>query len=104
MKQSKRIRKGIIEMCNDLEFIMEKKIKIELKTWELYLLSIVACKSVGLSKKILKSEKIDEEIIEAANTMIVHEIPRIAFKVMDQIGIFKVADILPESNKKGIKR
>ena len=80
--------------------MMNKKVKIELKAWELCLLSIVACKSIGLSKKILKSENIDKELIETVNTMIVSEIPRIAVEIMDETGIFQIADIFPKINSK----
>lgn len=91
-------------MNDKIEVMMNKKVKVELKVRELYLLSIIACKGVSLSKRILKTETLDEEILEALNTIIKHEIPRIATQVMNQIGIFKIADILPKSNKKGIKK
>ena len=91
-------------MNDKIETMMDKKVKIELKVRELYLLSAVACKGVSLSKRILKTENLDEEILKALDILLKYEIPRIALRVMDQIGIFKIVDILPKSNKKGMKK
>ncbi len=105
MEQSRKYkRKGVIKMNDKIEAMLDKKVKVELKVRELYLLSIIACKGVSLSKRILKTETLDEEILEALNTIIKHEIPRIASQVMDQIGIFKIVDILPKLNEKGMKK
>ena len=90
-------------MKDKIEALMDRKVMVELKAREIYLLSIVACKGISVSKKILKTENLDEEILGALNTIIKYEIPRIAIKAMNQVGIFKIADILPKLNEKGIK-
>ena len=87
-------------MKDKIDTMINKKVKVELMVRELYLLSVVACKGVSLSKKILKSETLDDELLKALNTILKYEIPMIACKVMDQIGIFRISEIIPESNNK----
>jgi len=92
-------------MNDNLNKKLDRRIRVELTVWEFYLLSQIACRATGLSKKILKCENLDSKVIEALNTLIGIEIPRIACKVMDQIGIFRISEIFPEiNNKKNSKK
>ena len=105
MKQSKNHnRKKVKTMKDKVDIMMDKKVKVELKVQEFYLLSLIACRGVSLSKRILKTETTDEELLEVTNFIIKKEIPRIAHEVMDQIGMFKIVDIFSELNKKEINK
>ncbi len=86
-------------MKDNLDKKLEKSVKVELKVGEFYLLSLIASKAIGQSRKILKYEHLDEEVLKAMNTILSYEIPRIAFKVMDQIGILKIANIISKDMK-----
>ncbi len=92
-------------MNNRLDKKLDRKVKVELTVWEFYLLSQIACRATSLSKKILKCENLDGKVVKALNTLIGIEIPRIACKVIDQIGIFRISEIFHElNNKKNSKK